>query len=195
VTELPAPSDIRLETAHFILRTLTADDPLERAAAWLADPAKAAMINAPARAMPVEAFRKYLASHDRVRGHLLGIFAKEGGALVGFWAVYIDWDEAEFLVNVLVGERGRVSHRAREETQMALLEHFFDVAGLKRLRCTVLARNRYVGFKLLRDCGATLEHTSWKPSATSEAFVEIHHYRADAATWHRLRERLRARGA
>jgi hypothetical protein len=190
----PAPSEIRLETAHFVLRTMTVDDPLDRAGAWLGDPAKARMINAPARAMPADAFAKYLASHDRVRGHLLGIFAKEGGTLVGFWAIYIDWEQGEFLVNVLVGERGRVSRGAREETQMALLAYFFDVVGLKIFRCMVLARNHYVEVKLLQESGATLEHTSWKPSTTAEEFVEIHHYRADTAAWHRLRERVRARG-
>lgn len=193
-TNLPAPSDIRLETVHFVLRTMTPGDPLDRAGGWLADSAKARMINAPARAMDTAAFRKYLESHDRVRGHLLGIFAKEGGALLGFWAVYVDWDESEFMVNVLVGERGRASHHAREETQMALLAYFFDVVGLKIFRCSVLARNHYVDLKLLRDSGATLEHTSWKPSAVSEEFVEIHHYRADTAAWHRFRERMSARG-
>lgn len=194
MAEPPAPSDIHLETAHFILRTMKAGDPLERAAAWLADPAKARMINAPARAMTREAFQRYLDSHDRQRGHLLGIFGKDG-ALLGFWAVYVDWDLSEFQVNVLVGQRGRSSRGAREETQIALLDHFFDTLGLQTFRCTVMARNRYVDVNLLTDGGATLEHTSWKPSATAEEFVELHHYRADTAAWHRLRERLRARGA
>lgn len=194
MTNLPAPSDVRLETAHFILRTMTPADPLGEAGAWLADPAKARMINAPPRAMSAADFGKYLASHDRVRGHLLGIFTKDEKRLVGFWSVYVDWDESEFLVNVLVGPRGRISHLAREESQAAMLDHFFDTLGLKTLRCMVLARNQYVGEKLLRDCGATLEHKSWKPSTTSEEYLEIHHYRADTAVWHRLRERLNARG-
>ena len=189
------PQDIRLETPHFALRALTADDASERIGAWLADRRKAAMINAPARAMTPPALRSYIASHDRRVGHLLGIFAKDGGALVGFWAVYIDWERGEFQLNVLVGERGRSAQGAQAETQYALLDHFFDRVGLAHMRCTVLKRNRFME-AYLRENGATLEHTSWRADVDGSGEVlELRDYRADAGVWHRLRARLQARGA
>jgi len=189
------PQDIRLETPHFVLRAMTADDASERVGAWLADPKKAAMINAPARAMTPSALRSYIASHDRRVGHLLGIVAKGGGTLIGFWAVYIDWGMSEFQLNVLVGERGRIAHGAQAETQYALLDHFFDRVGLKHMRCTVLARNRLMD-AYLRENGARLEHTSWRTDmGGSGEVLELHDYRADQGVWHRLRARLQARDA
>jgi RimJ/RimL family protein N-acetyltransferase len=191
----PEPRDIRLETPHFVLRPLTEGDANERVAAWLADPRKAAMINAPVKAMTVDGLRRFIASHDRRVGHLLGIFAKDGGTLVGFWAAYIDWAHREFQLNVLVGERGRVSAGAQVETQHALLDHFFDEVGLTHLRVSVLARNRFMD-RYLRENGAVLEHTSWRSDVDGSGEVlELHDYRADQTVWHALRARLKARGA
>jgi len=188
-----APFDIRIETDNFLLRTLTAEDASRQVCNWFADANKARMINAPPQALTLERLRRYVASHDRISGHLLGIFARGNGEPLGFWSVYVDWENGEFLVNVLVGERGRKCIGAREETQMALLDFFFETLNLEVFRCTVLAANRYVGSKLLRASGATLEHSDWRPSTTAQAFVEIHYYRGDKSAWHRLREKLRAR--
>src|SRR6267378_4216155 len=111
------PQSIRLETPHFVLRHIEFADVTPRWGAWLADPAKARMINAPVRALDVEALHKYVHDHDRIAGHVLGIFTKTAGEMVGFWAVYVDWERSEFLLSVLIGERGRQSRDARDETQ------------------------------------------------------------------------------
>src|SRR6185369_1903062 len=66
-----APITIRVETEHYLVRSLDVADATERAGAWLADPAKAIMINAVPRAMSLAELKEYIASHDRIRGHLL----------------------------------------------------------------------------------------------------------------------------
>lgn len=184
-----APIEVDLETERFFLQSMRPEEITERMCAWLADPRKAHMINAPARTMIIADFERYLASHDRKRGHLLGIRSKLTGELIGFWAVYVDWPNGEFLVNVLLGERGAYTLGAREETQMALLTHFFDVLHLQIFRCNALARNRHIG-KVLIESGATLEHSSYRASAAGGPMLELQHYRADKAAWHRLRDRV-----
>src|SRR6185295_10743173 len=75
----PQPRSIDFETAHYRVRTLEPADVTERACAWFADPGKARMINAPARAFTEDEFKDFITSHDRVTGHALGIFDKSTG--------------------------------------------------------------------------------------------------------------------
>jgi RimJ/RimL family protein N-acetyltransferase len=184
---------VRLETPNYIVRTIERGDPGDRMRLWLTDPRKARMINMPPVALSAEDLDKYVASFDGRSSHLLGVFETLSRVLVGFWSVYVDWPRKEFLVNVLIGERGRQSATARIESQIALLNYFFDDLALDSLRCSVLADNTYVGRRLLRDCGAIHEHTSYKPSANGPGFVELHHYRGDRDAWHRLRSKLESR--
>src|SRR5258706_14963573 len=92
------PINVHIETENYLLRTLERQDASDRCCGWLADPAKARMINAPARAMSPGDFADYISSHDRIRGHILGIFDKATGTHVGIWSVYIDWELREFLI-------------------------------------------------------------------------------------------------
>ena len=90
----PAPSsmavNIAYESQHCRVRELELDDACADIGNWMADPAIARALNAPARALSLDDVRKYIASHDRISGHLLGVFRKQDGALIGIWSVYID---------------------------------------------------------------------------------------------------------
>ena len=181
-----APRVIRNETPHFLLRTLEPDDVTDRACAWFADPSKASMINLPARAFSRREFADYIASHDRINGHILGIFEKPSGQFIGFWAVYIDWERREYLINVLVGERGN-PNSPREETERAITSIFFEDFDLLVLRFSVLARNvRMEGRMDL--AGISSDHTTFNPSASTEAFEEVHHYSLTREAWHKFRD-------
>jgi RimJ/RimL family protein N-acetyltransferase len=190
MTQRPtAPQPIAIETERFLLRDLDPADASERACAWLADPIKARMINAVPRAMTLGQMRDYISDHDRIRGHLLGVFDKATGALLGLWAVHIDWEESEFQLSVLIGERTPTAVNARAETQRELLKYFFETRGLATLRCTVLAANDAIGAKVFAAAGIEPEHVSYKPGATKEEFVELRHYRVARDTWRALAAR------
>ncbi|MBI1212173.1 MAG: GNAT family N-acetyltransferase [Alphaproteobacteria bacterium] len=175
------PRSIRLETEHYVVRTLELSDVTERACAWFADPSKTATINLPARALSAEEFADYIASHDRVTGHALGIFDKATGLHIGLWAVYVDWDQSEFLINVLVGERG-YEHGVRRETQRKITDQFFEGMGLETMRCAVLARNERLDGRF-SQAGWVPEHTTYKPSVNGEAFEEVRHYSLTRERW------------
>lgn len=191
-----APRKIRLETQHFVLRTVEPEDVTLSWAAWLADPAKTRTLNAKPMTLSVEDIRTYLANFDHVKSHILGIFERGTGTMIGFWEVYVDWTHREFLINVLIGERGRSSLDAREETQWALHEHFFDTLGLEAMRCSVVSTNSLI-VRVLSDYGAVHEHTSTKASAGGGAPVQIMHFRLTKSQWPRARSLRaeRARGA
>ena len=175
------PRAIRFETQHYIVRTLEPADVTERACAWFADPGKASMINAAARALSPAEFTVYITSHDRVTGHALGIFDRATGLHIGLWAIYIDWERREFLVNVIVGERG-YDPGARHETQRKLTSVFFEDMDLETVRFSVLSRNQRMEGRL-DGAGIAPEHTSFSPSVVGRAFEEIHHYSVTREVW------------
>jgi RimJ/RimL family protein N-acetyltransferase len=190
--EPEASRRIRLDTAHFVLRTVEPEDVSLRWTAWLADPSKTRTLNAMPMALCIEDIRKYLDGFDQRKAHILGIFERSSGAMIGFWEVYVDWTYREFLINVLIGERGRSSLRARVETQQVLHAYFFGALGLEAMRCSVLSANPLI-VRVLVEIGAVHEHTSQKPSAFGSAMVEILHFRLSKDEWAIARARRLAR--
>jgi RimJ/RimL family protein N-acetyltransferase len=185
------PIDVRIEAQNYLLRTLDPQDASDRCCGWLADPAKARLINAPARAMSLHDFADYIASHDRISGHILGIFDKATGIHVGIWSVYIDWELKEFLINVLVGERG-YEPGARRQTQRKLLDFLFENLDLQTLRCAILARNERMENRF--ELGNIKpEHISFTPSANEAAFEEVRHYSIARDAWRNFRANRDAR--
>jgi RimJ/RimL family protein N-acetyltransferase len=187
-----APRKIRLETPHFILRTVEPEDVTLRWAAWLADPAKTRTLNAKPMTLSVDDIRRYLAGFDHIKAHILGIFDRASGGMIGFWEVYVDWVHREFLINVLIGERGRAALHAREETQQVLHAYFFGDLDLEAMRCSALSTNTLVR-RVLIEKGAVHEHTSSKPAAGGDAPVEILHFRLTKAAWEVARAQRLAR--
>jgi len=188
MTRPAVPFQIRLETENYLVRTLALDDASQRACAWLADPLKARMLNMRPRTLSLGELQAYIASHDGITGHILGIFENESGAHVGLWSVYIDWDLKEFLVNVLVGGRGPDMPAVRQETQPPLIRYLFDGLGLETVRCAVLSDNHSIT-EQLENAGVAPEHKSFKASATEQAFVEIQHFSVSKEVWRDLRAR------
>jgi RimJ/RimL family protein N-acetyltransferase len=189
-----APRNIHLETPHFILRTVEPEDVTLRWAAWLADPVKTRMLNAKPMTLSLDDICSYVANFDHDKAHCLGIFERASGGMIGFWEVYVDWTYREFLINVLIGERGRLALRAREETQQVLHAHFFGELGLEAMRCSVMSTNELVK-RVLAEKGAVHEHTSVKPCATGDNPVTILHFRLTRADWATARARRLEREA
>jgi RimJ/RimL family protein N-acetyltransferase len=178
------PTKIRLETPHYLLRTIELDDASDDWAQWLANAGTARMLNAQARAASVQEIRDYIATFDGRDRHLLGIFQKDGGALIGIRAVYVDWARKEFVVNVLVGEVAARGKGAREETREVMYRHFFDVLGMQAARCTVLAHNAPI-LKVMNDGGWELTDTTFKADIAGGRPLELRHYRLSRAMWAR----------
>ena len=175
---------LRLETPHYILRTIELDDASDTWAQWLTDAGTARMLNAQARAATVQEIRDYIAAFDGHNRHLLGIFQKDGGALVGIRALYVDWQRKEFIVNVLVGEVAARGKGAREETREVLYRHFFEVVGLQAASCTVLAHNAAI-LKVMSNGGWELTDTIYKAAADGGAPLEMRAFRLTRETWAR----------
>lgn len=190
MTEPATPHDIRYETKHYLVRRLVAGDASERACAWLANPDTARNLNVPARRISLAQLRTYFARHDGIRTHVLGMFDKLSGALLGMWTVYVDWQKREFQLNVLVGERGPTyagGIGARRETGLELYRIMFEDLDLLLLRATVLARNEKME-RRFEQRGIAPERTSLKPSLYQAEPEQLHHYTMSREDWRKLRQ-------
>ena len=176
------PRTIRLETAHYILRSMEPGDDMTAGGLWLNDPRTARMLNARQGRIDEEGFRSYVQGFDRVTGHLLGIFEKDGGRLIGMRALYIDQTCNDFLVNVIIGESYARNKGARAETGEAMYRYFFEELGLVAAHCTVLPGNDIILNVMDRD-GWVLEKRSQKPAASGNGMVELLHYRLTRDMW------------
>ncbi|MBI1211079.1 MAG: hypothetical protein GC190_06415 [Alphaproteobacteria bacterium] len=179
-----APRAIQLETPNYIVRSLETADITEGWQSWLADPVTANNLNARPAKLTFEELADFVRSFDRVTAHLLGIFDKCSGLLIGIRAVMIDAEQDEFLVNILVGETGARNKGARSETRDVMYRYFFEEMDLASARCSVLGTNQQI-LKVMDRNGWVHEHSSYKPAANREAFVELRHYRLTRDEWRR----------
>lgn len=177
-----APRAIALDTPDYTIRTLEAGDASETWRDWLADPDTARMLNAQPAQMTVETARNYIASFDRVHAHILGIFEKASGRLVGIRAVYVDRKRGEFLVNVLIGDMAARGKGARAQSRAAVYRCFFEDFSLETARATVLADNAPVLAGMAKR-GWIADGTDHRSAATGSGRVEVHKFRLPRDTW------------
>jgi len=179
---------IHLQSANFVLRTMEIADADRDWGRWLADPLTAHMLNAMPKALSLEERTAYVRSFDSRACHLLGIFEKARGEMVGFWSIYVDERQKAFLLNVLVGSVERRHHGAVKETRHLLYRHFFETLGMERAQCSVAAQNKRMIDFLLANC--------WKrtgmgrsAAASGSSEVDIHLFELTREAW-----RQRAQG-
>lgn len=179
------PRAITLETPDFVIRTLETGDASAAWRDWLADPETARMLNAEPEELSVDAVRRYIASFDRMRAHLLGIFEKGTGRLVGIRAVYVDAKRSAFLVNVLVGDKAARGKGARRQSRAAVYRYFFEVMNLATAHATVVADNTIVLAGMAKR-GWIDDGVESRPSAAGPGQVEIRKFRLPRDVWQRL---------
>jgi RimJ/RimL family protein N-acetyltransferase len=178
----PPPLTIRLETPNHVVRTVEQSDATENWCRWLLDADTARQLNASPRQMTMAELRTYIAHFDRVTGHLLGIFERTGGPIVGIRVVYVDYTRREFLDNVLVGEHGARGKAAFTESTAAIQHFFFEELDLVAGRCSVLTSNTKM-IELLNRRGWELVGVEPKASNAGGAPVELRHFRLMRDAW------------
>jgi RimJ/RimL family protein N-acetyltransferase len=182
VKDPTAPRAIALETPDYIVRTLEQGDAHDAWRDWLSDTETARMLNARPQEMSADDVRKYIASFNRTSAHLLGIFEKTTGRLVGIRAVYVNWQRRDFLVNVLVGDRAARGKGARGQSRAAVYRYFFEDMDLATARATVVAENETVLAGMAKR-GWLTDGAEQRTSAEGTGAVTIHRFRLPRDRW------------
>jgi RimJ/RimL family protein N-acetyltransferase len=178
------------EAPNYIIRTLDVGDATEGWCEWLADPRAQLNLNAKPRRMTMGELTAYIAAFDCITSHLMGIFERNSGQLVGIRVAYVDRSHRECLLNTLIGEAPARGKGAQRETRYAMHNFVFEDLDLESARASVVSENVYM-LRVLGETGWVHEHTSRKPRAEGEGFVELYHFRLSRDVW-RSTERAKA---
>jgi hypothetical protein len=177
-----APFNIMIDTPNYIVRTLEESDDMGNWGEWIADPNTARMLNAPPRKMTADDFKKYVRRFDRVESHLIGIFRREDGQLVGMFSNYIDWKRSDFVMNLIIGEVPERKTHVRHETSWRVNRYFFEGLDLKFQRATTVSTN-IPAIRALEEKNWTLAGRTAKASADGKGIVDILLYTRSREVW------------
>lgn len=176
------PLFITLDAPNYIVRTLDENDDMADWCSWIDDANTARMLNIQPRQLTANDFKAYVRGFDRIEHHALGIFRKGDQRLVGIWAVYVDWERSEFLLNVIVGDIPERKTFVRHETAWRLNRYFFEELDLKFQRANALATN-VPAVRSLEEKNWTLSSRGFALGADGSPQVEILHYTRSRDVW------------
>lgn len=177
-----SPINIMIDTPNYVVRTLEESDDMGNWSDWLEDPNTARMLNAVPKKSTAEDFKKYVRRFDRIDSHLLGIFRREGGRLIGMFSNYIDWKRSDFVMNLIIGDIPERKTHVRHETSWRVNRYFFEQLDLKFQRATTLATN-IPAIRALEEKRWTLSGRTTKPTADGQGTVEILLYTRSRDVW------------
>jgi RimJ/RimL family protein N-acetyltransferase len=130
-----------LETKRFYLRSLNRADATDRYLKWAADPEIMNPLNTPAKAVPREELIRYIEGFNNDSDFLLGIFDRESGLYIGFFAVNVDKGNRAATTNVVVGDKAWWGKRVVLEARAAILDFLFDVLKVDKVNGIPFATN------------------------------------------------------
>lgn len=179
------PIVISIDTPNYVVRTAEDGDNIGNWCEWMNDPATMRMLNAVPQQLTPDDYVRYVRAHNRTTQHLLGIYRRTDGQLVGLWSVYVDWEGSEFLINLVVGDLPERKTHVRHETAWRVNRYFFETLGLRFQRANTLATN----IPAIR----ALEEKSWvrmargmAPAAGGDGKVEVIQFARTYEVWKSL---------
>jgi RimJ/RimL family protein N-acetyltransferase len=124
------------------LRTLGPGEVTPEIADWLTDPAIMEGLNAPRRAMGLDAFRVYVGSFDNLRRNLMAIRDADDDTPLGLLFLDVDLRHKLGSAHIVIGKD---EHRRMDviyDATRVLMWHFFTERKLEKLTFAPLSRNR-----------------------------------------------------
>lgn len=132
---------VLLDTARFIVRSMTPEDINERYLAWLGDPEITATLNVAPRNMTRAQMVEYVRKFDNKASFHFGVFTREGNRLIGIYSVYCDFKDRLAQTNVVIGEKEFWGKKVVIETRAAIIDFLFDRMNMEKIWGRPIARN------------------------------------------------------
>ncbi|UCI30749.1 GNAT family N-acetyltransferase [Mesorhizobium sp. B4-1-4] len=107
------------------IRTLRPSEVTSEIAEWLTDPAVMEALNAPQKAMGLEAFRVYVASFDNLKRNLMTILRRPDDTPLGLAVVEVDLRHRLGSLHLIIGDPENRGRNMAFEASVVLLRHFF----------------------------------------------------------------------
>jgi RimJ/RimL family protein N-acetyltransferase len=132
---------LRLETEHYIVRSMQHQDVCEDYLAWTRDEEIMSGVNSAPSNMSIEDLHKYIGRFNNKTSFHFGVFLKETGRLIGFYSCY--WEQRHNLAstNVVIGDKAYWGKGAVLETRDAIIDFLFDRLKVGKIWGNPMARN------------------------------------------------------
>lgn len=178
-------TQVKLETARFIVRNARGEDASEQWGQWMADAEASHMLNAPAKALSKAEVEAYIRMFDQRTHLLLVIVEKTSETILGCFRIDIDEKLGRFLVSMIVGEPGYRHKGIMNELTVPFRDYFFDTLGLKTMLGMVLSHNEPV-IRYLEKTGLHLDKKieGHVKSRTTDAMLGMCYFSQTAEGWH-----------
>lgn len=132
---------IKLQTEHFLVKTLSENDACQSLANWLADPELMGNLNKKPSRLLSQQLKRFIASHDQAKKLILGVFEITDGKLIGYYTVSIDADDRRASFTILIGDRGYWGKSVVNQTREMLIDYMFNNIGVDKITGSPIARN------------------------------------------------------
>lgn len=146
---------LRVETRNFFLRSLTAEDASDTYISWWNDAEIQQGFNEPARGWDRRRAVKHITGFNNREKFHLGIFAKDSGNLIGFFAMFVNYKHKVVKSNICIGDKSLWGKDVGLEVRSAMLEFIFGPLGIEKVCGEVQGRNlpsfynyKVMGFRL-----------------------------------------------
>ena len=136
---------LRLESEHFLLRSLTAADVDDRFVGWFADREVMEHVALPMGGSRDQLLR-FVQGFDNRTTFLLGIATREAGLPIGYYRVWCYPRYGYAKTAVVIGDRAYWGRKTVTETRAVLLDFLFDGLRLHKVTGAVYTRNHAAVF-------------------------------------------------
>lgn len=140
------------------VRTLKPEEVTAEIAEWLTAAEVMEGLNAPRKAMGLEAFRAYVASFDNLRRNLVAIRRKSDDVPLGLILLEVDLRHKIGSLHIVVGDADSRNMGVAIDACAIVARHFFFERKMEKLTFQPLARNIHA-VEVCRKSGLVLEGT------------------------------------
>ena len=132
---------LRLETEHYIVRSMQHQDVCDDYLAWTKDEEIMTGVNSAPVTMTIDDIHKYIDRFNNKTSFHFGVFLKDTGRLIGFYSCY--WDRRHNLAstNVVIGDKAYWGKGAVVETRDAIIDFMFGRLKVGKIWGNPMCRN------------------------------------------------------
>ena len=147
---------LKVLTRNYVLRTLTPADATDDYIGWWNDPEIQEGFNQPARGWDRARAQQHISGFDNQKAFHFGIFQKSTGTMIGFFALFVDYNTKVAKTNICIGDKSLWGKDIGLEVRRAVLNFAFGPLGMEKAEGEVQGRNlpSFYNYKVM---GFTLE--------------------------------------
>lgn len=178
-------TELRFETAHYLVRPLTKGDVSVAWGSWLLDPTTAQLLNTPSRKLSRRELEAYVEQFDNRDKIILGIFHRPSGTHIGIVTLIVSQGGHDVLANIIIGDDNFRSVGGMVELKAirtAIHNDFLITKGFRSAFASVVAHNTRMIAYLKLSGWDLVRRTMSRPSATGE-MVELLLFRLTQANY------------